>query len=185
MKKLTSFAIAILLGAASFQARAIIIIAPQTVSFVGVSDGVSHSNNQLFITYEVNEINSCVFEYDYELQTIDPEALTSFTIGGAGDPLTTTGMSMLDYGKAEVDASGFNSDSVGWDWGFNSDVTSDKVSFTSDIAPGYADFTANDDDMAWTSPALLPAPVPEPSAFALLMASAFAFCLLKDRLTAR
>ncbi|HEV2330677.1 MAG TPA: hypothetical protein VGY56_17995 [Verrucomicrobiae bacterium] len=100
MKKLLTFAIAILLGAASLQARANSIIAPQTVSFVGVSDGVVQSNN-------------C---------------------------------------------------------------------HTSDIAPGYADFTANDDDMAWTSPALLPAPVPEPSAFALLVASAFAFCLLKDRL---
>jgi hypothetical protein len=185
MKKLISFAIAILLGAASFQARAIIIIAPQTVSFVGVSDGVTHSDNRLYITYQVNELSSGIFEYDYQLQTINPEALTSFTIGGAADPLITAGMSMLDYGSAEADASGFNSDSVGWDWGFNSDVTSDDVSFTSDIAPGYADFTANDDDMAWTSPALLPAPVPEPSTFALLMASAFAFCLLKDRLTTR
>jgi len=182
MKKLLTFAITSLLAAASFQTRANIIIAPQTVSFVGVSDGVVHPNNCLYITCEVNEIQSGVFEYDYDLQTINPEALTSFTIGGANNPLITTGMSMLDYGKAEPDASGFNSDSVGWDWGFNSDVTSDDVSFTSDIAPGYADFTANDDDMAWTSPALLPAPVPEPTAFALLVASAFAFCLLKDRL---
>lgn len=185
MKKSTAFAIASLLAAASFQARAAIVIAPQTVSFAGVSDGVIHPNNCLYITYEVTEINSGVFEYDYALQTINPEALTSFTIGGAGNPLITTGMSMLDYGKAEAGASGFNSDSVGWDWGFNSNVTSDNVSFTSDIAPGYADFTANDDDMAWTSPALLPAPVvpvPEPATFALLVASsAFAFCLFKDR----
>jgi hypothetical protein len=104
MKKSISFVIAGLLAAASFQARAIIVIAPQTVSFVGNSDGVIHPNNCLY------------------------------------------------------------------------------------IAPGYADFTANDDDMAWTSPALLPAPVPvpEPATFALLVASsAFAFCLLKDRLNAR
>lgn len=188
MKKLIATAIAILLAAASFQARATIVIAPQTVSFVGNSDGVIHPNNCLYITYEVNETSSGVYEYDYDLQTINPEALTSFTIGGAGDPLITTGLSMLDYGKAEAEASGFNGDSVGWDWGFNSDVTSDDVSFTSDIAPGYADFTANDDDMAWTSPALLPAPVPvpEPATLALLVASsAFAFCLLKDRLTPR
>lgn len=170
-----------MLAAASFQARAIIIVAPQTVSFVGVSDGASQPNNRLYITYEVNEAGSGLFEYDYNLQTINPEALTSFTIGGNGDPLDTSGMSMLNFGKAEEDASGFNSDSVGWDWGFNSDVTSDDLSFTSDIAPGYAGFTVNDDDMEWTSPALLPAPVPEPSAFTLIVASAFAFCLLRDR----
>ncbi|HEX3625766.1 MAG TPA: hypothetical protein VH280_10105 [Verrucomicrobiae bacterium] len=182
MKKLIRFAIAILLLAASIQARANIIIAPQTVSFVGISNGRAHPNDRLYITYEVDEIRSGIFEYEYDLQTIDPKALTSFTIGGADDPLITTGLSMLDYGHAEENASGFNSDSIGWDWGFNSDVTCDHLSFISDVAPGYADFTANDDDMAWTSPALLAAPVPEPSAFTLLAVSAFAFCLLKDRL---
>jgi hypothetical protein len=175
MKNLITISIVIFLAAASFRARAIIIIAPQTVSFVGVSDGVAHPNNYLCITYEVDEILSGVYEYNYE-------ALTSFTIGGDGDPVDTTGMSMLGYGKADADASGFNNDSVGWDWGFNSDVTCDDVSFISDVAPGYAGFTVNDDDMEWGSPAPLPAPVPEPSTFTLLVASAFAFCLLRDRL---
>jgi len=181
MKKLITIAVAIFLAAASFQARAIVVVAPQTVSFVGISDGVSQPNNCLYITYEVNEIGSGVFEYNYDLLTVNPEALTSFTIGGYGDPLNTAGISMLDYGKAEKDASGFSTDSVGWDWGFNSDITCDDVSFTSNTAPGYAGFTVNDDDMEWSSPALLPAPVPEPSTFTLIAASAFAFCLLKDR----
>jgi hypothetical protein len=181
MKKLITISIAIFLAAVSFHARAIIVVAPQMVSFVGLSDGVSQPNNCLYITYEVDEIRSGIYEYNYDLLTVNPEALTSFTIGGVGDPLDTSGMSMLDYGKADADASGFNSDSVGWDWGFNSDVTSDDVSFTSDVAPGYAGFTVNDDDMEWGSPALLPAPVPEPGTFTLLVASAFVFCLLKDR----
>jgi hypothetical protein len=186
MKNLITICVAIFVAAASFQARAIIVVVPQqTVSYVGVSGGIAQPNDSLYITYQVNEIGSGIYEYDYDLQTINPEALTSFTIGGDGDPLDTTGMAMLGYGKAEVDASGFDGDSVGWDWGFNSDVTSDDVSFTSDVAPGYADFTVNDDDIEWGSPAPLPAPVPEPSAFALIAASAFAFCLLKDRLRTR
>ncbi len=185
MKKPIIIAIAICLAAASFDAGANITIPSEIMSFVGVSDGVSQPDNHLNITCEVDEIGSGIYEYSYDLQTIDPEALTSFTIGGIGDPLNTTGMTMLDYGETDVAASGFNSDSVGWDWGFNSNVTSDDVSFTSTIAPGYADFTANDDDMEWTSPAMLPAPVPEPSTFTFILASAFAFCLLKDRLKTR
>jgi hypothetical protein len=185
MKKSITVAVALFLAAVSFQARAIIIIAPETVSFVGVSDGVSQPNDRLYITYEVTESRSGVFEYSYDLQTIDPEDLTSFTIGGASDPLNTAGMKMVDYGYADKGASGFNSDSAGWDWGFNSGVTCDDLSFTSDVAPGYADFTANDDDMEWTSPSLIAAPVPEPSVYSLLVATAFAFCLLKDRLKTR
>jgi hypothetical protein len=181
MKKLITIGVAIFVAAVSFQARAIVIIAPQTVSFVGVSDGVSQPNECLYITYEVNEIRSGIYEYNYDLQTVNPEALTSFTIGGTSDPLDTVGICMLDYGKTDPGASGFNSVSVGWDWGFNSHVTSDDVSFTSDVAPGYAGFTANDDDVEWSSPAPLAAPVPEPSSFALLIGSAFAFCLLRDR----
>lgn len=182
MKNLIRIAFAVFLGAAPFHAGAIVIIAPQTVSYVGVSNGASQPNDRLYITYEVIEICAGTFEYSYDLQTMNPEALTSFTIGGGDDPLITTGMTMVDYGKADPDDSGFNSDSVGWDWGFKSNVTSDDVSFTSDVAPGYADFTANDDDIEWTSPSPLPAPVPEPSVFTLLAASAFAFCLIKDRL---
>lgn len=187
MRKLIIISFAILLAAVSFQARAVIVIAPQTVSFVGVSDGILQPNDCLYITYEVNEICSGVYEYSYDLQTIHPDALTSFTIGGSEDPLDTSGISMLGYGKTDPGASGFNNDSVGWDWGFNSDVTSDDVSFTSEVAPGFAGFTVNDDDVEWTSPALLAAPVsvPEPATFALLAASAFAFCLLKDTLKTR
>ncbi|MGH7941266.1 MAG: PEP-CTERM sorting domain-containing protein [Limisphaerales bacterium] len=185
MKKPIGLAIAICIAAVSFPARAQIIIPCETESFVGISDGILQPDYCLYITYGVNEIASGLYQYDYELQTIEPEALTSFTIGGLTDPLDTTGMAMLDYGKTEVGASGFNSDSVGWDWGFNSQVTSDDVSFTSTVAPGYADFTANDDDMEWTSPGLIAAPVPEPSTLTLLMASAFAFCLLKDKFRAR
>lgn len=185
MNKSITIAIAIFLGAFCLNAGAIIVVGPQTVSYVGISDDTPQPNNLLDITYEVDEIQAGVYLYNYELQTIDPAALTSFTIGGAHDPINTTGMAMLNYGHADANDSGFNSDSVGWDWGFRSDITSDEVSFTSDVAPGYAGFTANDDDIEWSSPALLPAPVPEPTAFALLAASAFAFCLFKDRLRVR
>lgn len=188
MKNLITIGVAGLLAAVAFQGRAIIVIPPQTVSFEGVSDGHTIPNDKLFIAYEVTEIQTGLYEYNYDLTTCNPEALTSFTIGGAGDPIDTQGMKMLDYGYADKDASGFDSNSVGWDWGFNSDVTHDDVSYTSPIEPGDAAFTVNDDDVEWSSPALIPAPVsdtapvPEPSAMALLVASAFAFCLLKDRM---
>jgi hypothetical protein len=188
MKNLMTIGVAGLLAAVAFQGRAIIVVPPQTVSFEGVSDGHTIPNDKLFITYEVTEIQTGLYEYNYALSTYTPEALTSFTIGGAADPLDTQGMKMLDYGCAEKDASGFDGNSVGWVWGFNSDVTHDDVSYTSPVAPGDAAFTVNDDDIEWGSPALIaapvsdPAPVPEPSAMALLVASAFAFCLLKDRL---
>jgi hypothetical protein len=185
MKKLITICFAIFLAAASFQARAMIVIAPLTVCFEGYSGGVSHPNDCLYITYDVNEICPGVYEYSYDLLTDRPQALTSFTIGGSGDPLDTSGMSMVSYGKSDANDSGFSSDSVGWDWGFNSNVTRDDISFTSGVAPGYAGFTVNDDDMQWSSPAMLAAPVPEPSTFAMLVASAFAFCLLKDRLKTR
>ncbi|HTV43481.1 MAG TPA: hypothetical protein VMF08_23160 [Candidatus Sulfotelmatobacter sp.] len=188
MKNLITIAVAGLLATVAFQGRALIVVPSQTVSFEGVSDGHTLPNDRLYITYEVNEIQTGVYEYSYGLTTYVPEALTSFTIGGNSDPLDTTGMKMLDYGCAEQDASGFDSNSVGWVWGFDSDVTDDDVSYTSPIAPGDASFTVNDDGIEWSSPALIPAPVsdsapvPEPSALALLVASAFAFCLMKDRL---
>lgn len=189
MKNLITIAVASLFAAHAFQGRAIIVVPQQTVSFEGVSDGHTVPDDLLCITYEVNEINTGVYEYSYDLSTYVPEDLTSFTIGGAHDPLDTQGMKMLSYGAADQAASGFNSNSVGWDWGFNLNVTEDEVSYTSPIAPGEAAFTVNDDDIEWSSPALIPAPVsdaapvPEPTGLALLVASAFAFCLLKDRVT--
>lgn len=188
MKNLITLGIAGLLAAVAFQVRAIIVVPAQTVLFEGVSNGRTLPNDTLFITYEVTEIQTGLYDYNYDLTTCNPEALTSFTIGGAGDPLDTQGMKMLDYGYADKGASGFDSDSVGWDWGFNSDVTYDDVSYTSPVAPSDAAFTVNDDDVEWSSPVLIPAPVsdtapvPEPSALAFLVASAFAFCLLKDRM---
>lgn len=189
MKNLITIAVAVLLAAVAFQGRAIIVVPQKTVSFEGVSNGQILPNDLLCITYEVKEIRTGVYEYSYDLATCVPEDLTSFTIGGDSDPLDTQGMKMLEYGEADHDASGFDSNSVGWDWAFNCNVTEDEVSYTSPIAPGDATFTVNDDDIEWSSPALIPAPVsglvtvPEPSALALLVASAFAFCLLKDRVT--
>lgn len=181
MKKWTLLAVAAALAAGSLQARAIIVLANNTACVDGVSDGASLPNDQLYIAYSVDEISSGLYFYNYDLWTVVPEDLTSFTIGGATDPIDTTGLTMLNYGRAEAAASGYSDDSVGWDWGFNSGVTGDDVSFLSNVAPGYASFTANDDDIAWSSPALLAAPVPEPSSFAILLASALAFCLFKDR----
>ena len=187
MKNSITIAVAVLLAAVAFQVRAIIVVPQQTVSFQGVSDGQTVPDELLCITYKVTESHSGVYTYSYDLSTCIPEALTSFTIGGNADPIDTQGMKMLGYGEASHESSGFDSNSVGWDWGFNCDVTEDEVSYTSPVAPGDAAFTANDDDIEWSSPALIPAPVsgtapvPEPSALALLVASAFTFCLLKDR----
>lgn len=186
MKNLITITVAVLLAAVAYQGRAIIVVPPQTVSFEGISDGRTLPTDQLYITYEVSEIRTGVYEYSYNLSTYFPQDLTSFTIGGATDPIDTKGMIITDYGCADKDASGFNNNSVGWDWGFDSDVTHDDVSYTSPVAPGDATFTVNDDDIEWSSPALIPAPVsdpapaPEPSVVTLLVASAFAFCLLKD-----
>lgn len=60
-------------------------------------------------------------------------------------------------------------------------MTHDNVSHTSLVTPADASFLVNGHNIEWSSPALIPAPVPEPSALALLVASAFAFCLWKDR----
>lgn len=169
-------------------ARATVIIAPNTVSFEGLSGGVLQPSYDLSITYDVNEINPGVYEYDYDLSTTAAEKLTSFTIGGAPDPIDTDTMIISNYGHASVSGSGFDSDSVGWVWAFNSGVTSDDLSFTSDIAPGYATFTANDDDIEWSSGAMIPAPVPEPepSSFALFAGvAALAGGLLKRRSAAK
>ena len=57
----------------------------------------------------------------------------------------------------------------------------DDVNYTSLAAPADTSFTANGHNVDWRSPALIPTPVPEPSAWTFLVASAFAFCLLKDR----
>ena len=179
-------AVVAVLMALCHPAQATVIVATNTVSFEGFSGGVGQPSDYLYITYDVNETSPGVYDYDYDLSTIAPEALSSFTIGGMTDPLITTGMAISNYGHASVSGSGFDSDSVGWVWGFSSGITSDDLSFTSPIAPGSATFTANDHDIEWESGSLIPAPVPvpEPSALALLaVASAMAGCLFKYRRT--
>jgi hypothetical protein len=189
MKKFILAAVGTLLLVASFQARAAVIIATNTIAYEGTSGGNALPSDYLYITYAVNQLSNGSYEYDYDLLTVNPEKLTSFTIGGLGDPIDTQTMAIFNYGSASVTGSGFDSNSVGWVWGFNADVTSDTLSFTSYIAPGYASFTANDDDIEWESTPLTlipaPVPVPEPSSYALLGVAACAFCLIGLRRPAK
>ncbi len=191
MKKFILAAVGTLLFVASFQARAAIIIATNTIAYEGTSGGLPQPNDYLYITYDVQQPDGSggLYRYDYDLVTDDPDILTSFTIGGPGDPIDTQTMSIFNYGHASVTGSGFNSNSVGWDWGFNASVTSDTLAFNSQIAPGYASFTANDDDIEWESTATTfipaPMPVPEPSSFAMFGAAACAFCLFGLHRTVR
>lgn len=184
MKTLKFFAVAAVVAVMALSARASVVVSTNTVTFYGIVDGTNDPAYQLNITYDVT-LNSGVYDYNYLLTTSPAEDLTSFTLGGSPDPIDTQTMAIENYGGASVSGSGISDDSVGWVWGFNSGITSADVSFTSDIAPGSATFTISDDDIAWTSPPPLPAPVPEPSSWALLAVSAFVYCLFRIRRTPR
>jgi hypothetical protein len=161
-------------------AQAIVIIPSTAVTFNGITNGVATSAYQLDITYDVT-FSAGLYEYDYTLATSPSENIFSFSLGGAPDPINTTGLFINNYGGAVVGASGTNSVSAAWAWGVLSPVTTTTVSFTSPIGPQLATFTVNDDDIAWTAPPPIPAPVPEPSTFALLGASVFVFGLVRYR----
>jgi hypothetical protein len=184
MKNLFLIAIAAVLMAAALSARAT-IITQGTNTYSGDFNGTFYPSYQLTIAYEVTENNSDVYTYDYTLTTTPAEDLTSFTIGGMNDPINTNTMGNLIYGMASPLGSGIRSNSVIWEWGFNSSVSSDTVGFTSDLPPSLVSFTANDDDLEWSSPALIPAPVPEPSTYALLAGAALVFGFLKFRRPAK
>ena len=180
--------IAVALMVVGHGARAAIIV-QGTNTYAGINslNGLPNPAYQLTIAYEVTESPSDVYTYSYTLTTTPDEDLTSFTIGGNTEPINTQtiGDFAFNYGQALPAGSGFNNFSVGWDWGFNSGITSDTVGFSSDIAPGLGTFTVNDDDIVWNSPSLIPAPVPEPSAYALLAGAALMFGLLKYRRPAK
>lgn len=180
MKNLTAIAITIALMAAGFSARAMVVIMDGSDSCQNNSSGLCQPDYQLAISYEVTE-TSGIYTYDYTLTTSPSVDLTSFTIGGFSDPIDTQTMCDLVYGHASPWASGFDCNSVSWDWGRHSRVTSDTVGFTSDLPPGLAAYTANDGDIEWSSPAFIPAPVPEPSTLALLTGTALVFGFFKYR----
>jgi len=160
------------------------IITEGTNTYSGIFNGSYNPAYQLTIAYEVT-LSSGVYTYDYSLTTTPAEDLTSFTIGGNNNPINTNTLGNMIFGLASPIASGYNSDSVGWLWGFNSGVTADSVGFTSDLPPGLVSYTANDDDIEWSSPDLIPAPVPEPSSLALLAGAALIFCFVKYRRPAK
>lgn len=185
MKKLFSFGVvlAALMSLCSV-AQAIVIIPSTTNLYSGIVNGTLNPAFQLDITYDVT-FSGGLYEYDYTLATLPAENIYSFSLGGKPDPINTTGLSINNYGGAVVAASGFNTYSVAWAWGVSSPVTSTTVSFTSPIGPQLATFTVNDDDIAWTAPQPIPAPVPEPSTYALLASAVFVFGLLRYRRAAK
>ena len=181
MKKLMIFAV---LAAFTFLCRPAqaIVIEVGTNTYEGITDGSMNPSYLLTIDYEVDfSSSSDLYTYDYILSTAPAESLYSFAIGGQPDPINTSGLVIVNYGGAVVGASGATGNSVVWGWGVSSAITSTTVSFTSPIGPEPATFTANDDDIAWSAPALIPAPVPEPSFFALLTGIVFVCGLFRYR----
>jgi hypothetical protein len=194
MKKLMCFAVAVAFLAVGYSAQAIVMVlenGTNTYSGVDASTGLSDPAYQLTIAYEVTETTGATpyYTYDYTLTTTPGEDLTAFTIGSNTHPIDTLtiGNYTFNDGLAIPAGSGFNSYSVGWDWGFNSGITSDTVGFSSALAPGLGVYTANDDGIDWSSPSLIPAPVPvpEPSTYALLAGAILVFGFVKYRRPAK
>lgn len=152
-------------------AHATVIIPSTNVVFTAIYNDAPAPGYDLNITYDVPQTGS-LYEYDYTLNTSPAEDITSFSIGGALDPINTAGLTITATGGA---VAGTNSMSVAWSWGIESTVTNVFVSFTSPIAPEYATFTTSDDDLVWTAPPPIPAPVPEPSSLAIVAASVSVF----------
>src|SRR5580658_2288292 len=114
--------------------QAMVIIASTNVVFNGIINGTPNPAYQLDITYDVT-LSSGLYEYDYTLTTFPSENVYSFSLGGAPDPINTTGLQIINYGGAVTNASGFNSVSVAWGWSVLAPVTTTTVSFTSPIGP--------------------------------------------------
>jgi hypothetical protein len=153
MRKLTALAAVVTFLALGACAHASIVIPSTEVSF----NGVPYSSDGLSITYEVTQSGG-LYTYSYDLVTTPEEDLTSFTIGGALNPIDTQGVVISAYGGAISSLSGASSDSVIYEWALDSGITSADVSYTSPNAPTYATFTLNDDGVEWGSPASIPAP---------------------------
>jgi hypothetical protein len=149
--------------AIGFSAGAQIVLGPTPMTFIGQSGG-TNTPFDLTITYTVTKSGSS-YLYSYSLTTTPLEQLLSFTLGGVTDPVDTQGLAITDLGQTDGALDGVTANSVVFGWDANADVTSDTVGFTSPLAPGFATFTLNGDDILWTSPPPIPAPVPEASTF--------------------
>jgi hypothetical protein len=152
---IAALAVSLALG---FSARAGIIIPPTTVTF----NGNPTPDYVLTITYGVTE-SASLYTYSYALSVSPGEQLTSFTIGGAPDPVVTDTAVISSYGGADTSLSGITGDSIIYQWDFNAGITTADVSYTSAYGPTLATFTLNGDDDTWGSPPGIPAPIPEAS----------------------
>lgn len=158
MRKVFAVATLIVSLAAEFSAQAGIIIPPTTVTF----DSSPTPGYELTIIYEVTQ-SAGLYTYSYALSAPAATPLTSFTIGGAPDPVVTESAVITSYGGADTSLSGVTADSIVYQWDFNSGITTADISYTSAYGPTLATFTLNDDGVVWGSPPGIPAPVPEAS----------------------
>lgn len=171
MKNLIVIAVVAALMAISHPARAIVIVTEGANTYDGINplNGSQDPAYQLTIAYEVTETTGLnpSYSYDYTLTTTPALDLTSFTIGGAFTPVDTQSIFDFKSGKANS-GSEFNNNSVIWEWNADAGLTCDTIGFSSDTPPDLVSFAAVDGGVDFNSPALIPAPVPEPSSWALL-----------------
>ena len=85
---ISAVAVALLCCVSDCHAKATVVVATNTVVYQGLVNGVPNPNFLLDITYDVT-LNNGLYNYNYLLTTTPSEAIYSFTIGGAPDPLNT------------------------------------------------------------------------------------------------
>lgn len=159
MKCVKTVVVAVMLAALGFSAQAQIIITPTLVTYTGQSGGSPVPNSTLSITYEVT-LNAGLYTYSYILTSPAADPMLSFTLGSKVSPVDTQTVVLLNLGQTDPALDGVTATSIVFGWDFNSAVSSDTVSYTSVNGPALNTFTINDDDVVWTSPALIPSPAP-------------------------
>lgn len=161
MKCVKTVVVAVMLAALGLSAQAQIIITPILFTYTGQSGGSSVPNSTLAITYGVT-LSGGLYTYSYILTSPPDDPMLSFTLGSKASPVDVQSVAFANTGKTDLALDGITATSIVFGWDFNSGVSSDTVSYTSINGPALNTFTINDDDVVWTSPALIPSPAPTP-----------------------